>query len=151
MYIWRLLNSRDFGPPPSPGQYHIHATSLPFIRIWLTPSLPLSADVICTSPLGGWRTGGPTRRHSPMSPTTPVRRCCCPRKANTEDYRGPLLDVIGSPNIGHQVHDNLHPWLKDWTRQKMHCEFYSYLKPLQDYYSILKKADMIYLSRSMGN
>ena len=41
-----------FWTPPSPCQYQIHATSLPFVRIWLTPSLPLSADVICTSPLG---------------------------------------------------------------------------------------------------
>ena len=45
MYIWRLLIFRD----PSPCQYQIHATPLPLVRIWLTPSPPLSADVICTS------------------------------------------------------------------------------------------------------
>ena len=53
MYIWRLLNLQDFWTPPSPCQYQIHATSLPLVRIWLTPSLPLSADVICTSSLTG--------------------------------------------------------------------------------------------------
>ena len=44
-------NFRDFRHPTSPCQYQIHATSLPFVRIWPTTSLPLSADVICTSSL----------------------------------------------------------------------------------------------------
>ena len=50
MYIWRLLNFREFGPPPSPCQYKIHSTSLPLVRNWLTPSPPVRANVMCTSP-----------------------------------------------------------------------------------------------------
>ena len=38
-------------PAPSPCQDQIHATSLAIARIWLTPYLPLSADIICPSPL----------------------------------------------------------------------------------------------------
>ena len=46
--------SQIFGildPLPPPCQYQIHATSLPFVRNWPTPSPPLTADVICTSSL----------------------------------------------------------------------------------------------------
>ena len=52
IHKWRQLNVRDCGPPP--GQYQIYATSPPLVRIWLTPSLPLSCH-LCTAPYGNRR------------------------------------------------------------------------------------------------
>ena len=57
MHKWRLLNFRDFGPPPSPCQkfWQICSTKItqpPLLRQILTDPLPPpTADVICACPL----------------------------------------------------------------------------------------------------
>ena len=58
----RPQNFRDFGPPPPPCQHSIvlKSRNLPYcVRFWVTPSLPLSADIICEWP--------PTRRNEAIS------------------------------------------------------------------------------------
>ena len=46
-----MTSSIFLDPLPPPCHYQIHATSLPLVRNWLTPSPPVRADIICTSPL----------------------------------------------------------------------------------------------------
>ena len=91
--------------PLPPCQYQIHATSLPLVKNWPIPSLPLRADVICACPL----------RLTWLLHAWPMMHLCTRHHFKAGPRLG--LFVVTQPVTGHYRSKGVHLyWYWHWTR-----------------------------------